>query len=287
MVGQPSGDGRHECRADDGSQVVADAGAGITHVGVEQLRQERADRTECGAHQREADAQEQQVGGEVTLADDRRIKQEREEQCECHEAAGRDDDHALAAEFIGVHAGNDDERGEHADGKHQHEQVFTIGETKVAAALLDGFGAPSEGPGCQRVEQRVGDGHQERGLDDFLPALLEHFGQRRLDDLLLFLSHAEDRGLLHLHAHHKTDDHQHCGQQERHTPTPCQHRIVIVERFQQEVSAVRQEETDRSTQFREGAIQRTLVFRSVLGGHQSGTRPFAAQTNALYETAQA
>ena len=124
-------------------------------------------------------------------------------------------------------------------------------------------------------------------MDDFLPALLEHFGQRRLDDLLLFLSHAEDRGLLHLHAHHKTDDHQHCGQQERHTPTPCQHRIVIVERFQQEVGAVRQEETDRSTQLREGAIQRTLVVRSVLGGHQSGTRPFAAQTDALHETAQA
>ena len=33
----------------------------------------------------------------------------------------------------------------------------------------------------------------------------------------------------------KTDDHQHCGQQERHTPAPCQHRIVIVERFQQEM----------------------------------------------------
>ena len=75
MMGQPSGDGRHEGRADDGSQVVADAGAGVTHVRVEQFRQEGADRTERGTHQSEADAQEQQVGGEVALTDDRRVKQ--------------------------------------------------------------------------------------------------------------------------------------------------------------------------------------------------------------------
>ena len=58
VVGQPSGDGRHECRADDGGQVVADAGAGVAHVGVEQFGQECADRAECGAHEREAEAQE-------------------------------------------------------------------------------------------------------------------------------------------------------------------------------------------------------------------------------------
>ena len=81
---QPSGDGRHESRADDGGQVVADAGAGVTHVRVEQFRQEGADRTERGTHQSEADAQEQQVGGEVALTDDRRIKQEREQQEEVH-----------------------------------------------------------------------------------------------------------------------------------------------------------------------------------------------------------
>ena len=91
MMGQPSGDGRHEGRADDGSQVVADAGAGVTHVRVEQFRQEGADRTERGTHQSEADAQEQQVGGEVALTDDRRIKQEREQQGERDKAAGGDD----------------------------------------------------------------------------------------------------------------------------------------------------------------------------------------------------
>ena len=64
--------------------VLADAGAGVTHVRVEQFRQEGADRTERGTHQSEADAQEQQVGGEVALTDDRRVKQEREQQEEVH-----------------------------------------------------------------------------------------------------------------------------------------------------------------------------------------------------------
>ena len=112
---------------------------------------------------------------------------------------------------------------------------------------------------------------------------LEHFGKRGLDDLLLLLGHTEDRGLLHLDADDEADDHEDGGQQERHAPAPDKHRVIVVEGLQQEVGAVRQEEADRGAQLREGAVQRALVFRSVLGGHQRGAGPFAAKSDALHE----
>ena len=90
-----------------------------------------------------------------------------------------------------------------------------------------------------------------------------------------------------MHAHHQADDHEHGRQQERHTPAPAHHRLGIVERLQQEERAVGQEEADRRAQLRERAVQRALVLRRVLGGDQRRARPFAAQTDALHEAAQA
>ena len=87
-------------------------------------------------------------------------------------------------------------------------------------------------------------------------------------------------------SHDEADDHQHGGQQERHTPTPGAHRIGVIERLQHEVGAVRQEEADRGAELREGAVQRTLVFGRVLGGDQRSTGPFAAKADALDETQQ-
>lgn len=47
---------RDERRADDRRKVVADAGAGVAHVDAEQFRQQRPDRPERDAHEREAEA---------------------------------------------------------------------------------------------------------------------------------------------------------------------------------------------------------------------------------------
>ena len=160
-------------------------------------------------------------------------------------------------------------------------------KAKVAAAFALLLGAPSEGPGGERVEQRVGHSHKEGGLQHLTPRLAEDLGQRGLDNLLLLLSHTEDRGLLHVNADHETDDHQDGGQQERHTPAPSQHRVLIVEGFEHEVGAVGQEEADRGAELREGAVQCALVFRRVLGGDQCRAGPFAAQADALDETQQA
>ena len=193
------------------------------------------------------------------LADDLSVQQEREQHGEHDQRAGRE---------------------------HQHEQVLLVGEAEAAAAFTLGLGAPCERPGGERVEQRVGHGHEERRLQHLLPGLAEHLGQRGLDDFLLLLGHAEDRGLLHVDSHDEADDHQHGGQQERHTPTPGTHRIGVIERLQHEVGAVRQEEADRGAELREGAVQRTLVFGRVLGGDQRSTGPFAAKADALDETQQ-
>ena len=53
---QCGGDGRGERTAEDGGEVVAQAGAGVTHVSREQLGQVGAAGAEQAAHQREADA---------------------------------------------------------------------------------------------------------------------------------------------------------------------------------------------------------------------------------------
>ena len=146
---------------------------------------------------------------------------------------------------------------------------------------------PSKGPSGERVEQRVGHGHEEGGLQHLTPGLAENLGQRGLDDLLLLLGHTEDRGLLHVNADHEADNHEDGGQQERHAPAPRQHRALVIEGLEHEVGAVGQEEADRCAKLREGAVQRALVFRRVLGGDQCRTGPFAAQADALDEAQQA
>ena len=152
--GQPGGDGRHERGADDRGEVVADAGAGIAHIGLEQLGQERADRAERDAHQHEADAQERHRGHEVALAHQTAVQQEREGEGEHHQRAGREDDHTATADPVGVHAGQHDEQREHAYGGHEHQQILLVAEAEVAAAVGGALGAPRERPGGQRVEQR-------------------------------------------------------------------------------------------------------------------------------------
>ena len=90
-----------------------------------------------------------------------------------------------------------------------------------------------------------------------------------------------------MNANHEADDHQDGGQQERHTPAPSQHRVLIVEGFEHEVGAVGQEEADRGAEVREGAVQGALVGRGVLGSDQRGTGPFAGETHALAGAADA
>ena len=271
-MGQPGGDRRNERGAHNRGEIVADAGTRVAHVRIEQLRQERADRAERDAHQSKADAQEQLNLEEVAVTHE----QVREHQREHHQRDRGEHEHATAADAIGIHTRQHDEQCEHADGDHEHEQILAVREAEAAATLCGGLRAPSERPSGERVEQRVGHSDDERSLDHLAPALAEHLSKRGLDHLVLLLGEAEDRGLLHLHAHNKADDHQHARQQERHTPTPRDHRGVVVEAFEQEVRAVRQEEANRGAQLREGAVQGALAFRRVLGRHQRGAGPFAA-----------
>ena len=283
MMGQPRGDRRNERGAHDRGEIVADARTRVPHIRIEQFRQERADRAERDTHQSEANAQEQLHLEEVAMTH----KQIREHQCEHHQRDRRKHEHATTADPVRIHAGQHDEQREHADGDHQHEQILTVREAEAATTLGYSLRAPSERPSGERVEQRVSHSDDEGRLDHLTPALTEHLSQRGLDHLVLLLGETEDRSLLHLDAHDKTDDHQHARQQERHAPAPRDHRGVIVEAFEQEVRAVRQEEADRGAQLREGTVQGTLIGGRVFGGHQRGAGPFAAQTDALDEAAQA
>lgn len=82
------------------------------------------------------------------------------------------------------------------------------GEAESTAALRIALRGPCERPCGERVEQRVGDGDEERGLQYLPPAGAEHLERRCLDDALVLLRGAECRGLLHVHTHEQSYNHQ-------------------------------------------------------------------------------
>ena len=108
-----------------------------------------------------------------------------------------------------------------------------------------------------------------------------------LGGALLFSGLLEHRGLRHAGTHVQADDHQHGGTQERDTPAEGNHLFLAQVGFEQQVQAVSAEEANRGAKVREGTVQGALVGRSVFGGDQRGTGPFAGEAHALAGTADA
>jgi hypothetical protein len=132
----------------------------------------------------------------------------------------------------------------------------------------------------------------KRAEDQLPPVLSHHLAERELADGARLLRGRERLGLDELQAHPQADDDHHRREQERHPPSPRQELLgalrPAVRVGQREVDdeehRVGDDEADRGAELGERAVPRALALGRVLGRHERGAGPFAAEREALEQT---
>ena len=116
------------------------------------------------------------------------------------------------------------------------------------------------------------------------------FGQQRAQrNFDLFLrggNLSEYRRFVQRNADVQADNHQHGGEDKRHTPAPLHKLLVGQQPGEQQEGAVSEEEANRRAQLRERAVQRALARRSVFRRQQRRAAPFAAKAEPLAKARQ-
>ena len=200
-------------------------------------------------------------------------------QGEQHGANVADHQNGLAAALVGGQAADQDEPSEEEHRDHLHAQILLLREAQRGHAV-------GQRPGAQHVKQRVGDAHRA-GAEHKAAPMMDQVAKRGLRRAVLSGGLLEDGSLAHAHAHHQADDHEQARQQERNAPAPGDHRVGGQQRIEQQVHAVRAEESDGRAKVREAAEQRALISRGVFSCHQRGAGPLAGKAQALAGAADA
>ncbi len=172
--------------SDDAAQVIRRRGAGITHVGGKQLRQQCAHRCKGNPHQKQLKAQEQCHAPGRTMA-----QQWLHGEPGKQRQHGTDDQHRLAPEAV---AGPRCQRccgGHEEDGETQQAEKGLTAVTQVGDAV-------AQGKHRRDVEQRVTHHHGHRAQQHRHPVAAEQLDQWHLHPFVTGYRVGEDGGFLQL-----------------------------------------------------------------------------------------
>ena len=133
----------------------------------------------------------------------------------------------------------------------------------------------------QHVEGDVlGAAHSDRA-QHVLRVLLEDLDGRRLLALVLLLQLGERGRLLDLQADVEADRDEQTGREERHAPAPALERRVAQRRRHDPDDRGRDREAAGEADLRPRAVEAALALGRVLGDHQHGAAPLAAECGTL------
>ena len=268
---------RRQARSEDARELIDERNGGIADGGVEAVGEEARHGPEHGGvhdteRQGQSEADIKIVVGIVMEHPEGRETEDAEQQ-------GAEAEHAGLADTVGDIAPEGDEEGHDHGGDHDHREG---GRTLKPAGL---------GQVAQREYREGVEGHavDEAGAHTghhHLGITLEGVEQGVLHFRHLGLGFREVLGFMHGGTDIGTDEQQPRTHDERDAPAPADEGFVGKHCGEEADDAGGQQQAERKPHLRQAGVKSALVRGSRLERHQHGAAPFAAEAEALRNTAQ-